>query len=126
VDWQALTRSEGEQVPLRAATPKQYGYQEADLETEFTRDATEPDVSGAKLEAANIRYEAELAAQRTRFEAELAVQIVRAEVQRERGEAQLREAKHRRPGLWGWMHGALAAPVLMIVLVMTAGAAVPL
>jgi len=119
VDWQALTRSEGEEAPPWAAKLKQYGYREADLETVLRRPAAEQDVSVAKLEAASIRHEAELAAQSARYEAELAAKEARTK-------AQLHEANRRRPGLWGWMHGALTAPVLIIILVMTAGAAVPL
>jgi hypothetical protein len=126
VDWQALARPEAEQVPPWTATPRQYAYRGVDLETELRRAATELDVSRGKLEAASIRHEAELAAQKTRFEAELAAQVVGSEAQRERAETRVRVAYRTRPGLWGWMHGALTAPVLMIVLVMTAGAAVPL
>ncbi|MGH3273601.1 MAG: hypothetical protein ACRDNZ_04650, partial [Streptosporangiaceae bacterium] len=126
VDWQALTQSEGEEAPPWAAKLKQYGYREADLETELRRPSAEQDVSVAKLEAASIRYEAELAAQSARYEAELAAKETRTKAQLVRAEAQLREAKRRRHGLWGWMHGALTAPVLIIILVMTAGAAVPL
>jgi hypothetical protein len=126
VDWHALARPEAEQVPPWTATPRQYAYRGVDLETELRRAAAELDVNRGKLEAASIRHEAELAAQRTRFEAELAAQVAGSEAQRERAETRLRAADRTRRGLWGWMHGVLTAPVLMIVVVMTAGAAVPL
>lgn len=88
-------------------------HREAELEAELTRAIAALDAPRADLEAARIRHQAELAAQRVELEA-----------QRER--AELHKPDRRRPGLWGWMHGAVAAPVLILVLMMTAGAAIPL
>ena len=76
--------------------------------------------SKAELELVDARHQAELELLVARHQAELADQQTKLDKRRDQA-AEPHDRERRRPGLWGWMHGIITAPILTLVLLTVVG-----